>query len=179
MGTFGTFLLAFFAFIGTMMIINDPSVKLMNWSRGKSRSVIEAESKAWVEKNGVSRMIALGCGYVFYLIVAILYTFVVEPVAIVGAILNQVGNQPLAYVMLAIAGYAWIRSALGFKKMDLQGGQKKTVVTTEDGDEIEGVVINETINIPDANSVMLRRLFFALPTFYLWYLFAIQIGILN
>jgi len=177
MSTIGTFFLAFFAFVGTMMLISDPTQKLIGWSRGKTSSQIEEDTKAWFEENGVGKAISLGCGFALFLIVSILYTFVVEPIAVLNAVTHKIGNQPLAYAMLAIVAYSWVKSAWGLKNIKKNPGQKVAVITTEEGEKIEGIVMDTVVDLPDPTILMFRRAFFALPTLYLWYLFLIAIGV--
>jgi hypothetical protein len=109
MSTFGTFLLVVAAFIGTLMLITDPIQKLMKWERGKKKSELETEAKSWIDEHDVSDVIGKGCGFIFFILLSLLYTFVIEPLAVLSALVNKIGYQPVAYVMLAIVALSWLR----------------------------------------------------------------------
>lgn len=180
MGTLGTFLLVVAAFVGTVMLFANPGPKLEKWLRGKKTSELEAEAKAWVDTNDTSEIVAKGCGFIFFVLLSISYTFVVEPLAIIAALVNKIGYQPFAYAMLAIVALSWMqfsRSILSIKKKPAAKG----TVVTEDGKKIEGTVINvdEEIKLNHPAWLSINRVFFSLPTIYLWYLFLVIIGVLT
>jgi hypothetical protein len=182
MSAFGAFLLAVAAFIGTVMLITDPTQKMMKWMRGKRKGEVEAEAKAWVEEQEAGKVIGKGCGFLFFILLALLYTYVVEPVAVISALVNKIGYQPVAYVMLAIVAVSWVSSARAFMKgKSSTETQVEGVVVTEAGQQVKGTVIetDEKIELPHPLWLRARRVFFALPTLYLWYLFLVAIGVLS
>lgn len=173
MNTFGTFLLAIAAFIGTLMIITSPIQRMMKWARGKKKSELEAEVKSWVADHDASEVIGKGCGFVFFFFLSIFYAFVVEPLAVISALVNDIGYQPLAYVMLAIVALSWLQFARAFT-INKSRIPKETSVTT-DGQLVEA---EEEIKLPSPSWVLVRRVLFSLPTLYLWYLLLVVIGVL-
>lgn len=178
MSTFGTFLLAVAAFIGTLMLITDPTQKFIKWARGKKKSEIEAEAKSWVDEHNTSDVIGKGCGFIFFILLSLLYVFVVEPLAVLSALVNKIGYQPVAYVMLAIVALSWLQFTRVFTSR--KSRQPKRTVITQDGNRVEGTVIetDEEIKLPNPTWAFVRRVFFSLPTLYLWYLFMVVIGVL-
>lgn len=170
MGTFGAFLLVIAALIGTAMFFTDPLHKLQNQLRGKRQSEVEAEMQEMFDTEsdeGFQR----GCTIIVALLVALLYTFLIEPIAVISALINNVGYQPVAYAMLAIVAIGWFVFIRAFTK-GFSKKNSKAVIVDGEGKRIEGTIeIDEEFNVGNPTVVALRRIFFALPTFYLWYLF--------
>ena len=179
MSTFGTFLLAVAGFIGTLMLINDPTQKLMKWARGKKESELKAQAKSWVDEHDASEVVGKGCGFIFFIFLSLLYKFVVMPLAVLSALVNKIGYQPVAYVMLAIVALSWLLSWLQFARTK-KSSQPTGVVAMQEGKRVEGVAVqtDEEIKLPNPSWTFVRRVFFSLPTLYLWYLFLVVIGVL-
>lgn len=177
MSTFGTFLLAVAAFIGTLMLITNPTRKFTEWARGKKKSELEAEAKSYVEEHDASDIVGKGCGFIFFILLSFLYTFVVEPLAVLSALVNKIGYQPVAYVMLAIVALSWLKFARAFTNK--KSNKPKGIVVTKDGKRVEGTIeTDEEIKLPNPAWLFVQQVFFSLPTLYLWYLLLVVIGVL-
>jgi hypothetical protein len=179
MGTLRTFVLLIAAFVGTVMFITDPSQKLINWLRGKKTSELIVEYNRFIENIEPVELIAKGCGFVFFILLSYLYTFVIQPLAVISALINKIGYQPIAYAILLIIALDWIQTVRVFtgKKTSKPQG----IIVTTEGEKVEGKVIetDEEIKIGHPAWIFMRRVFLSLPTFYLWYLFLVVIGALN
>lgn len=178
MGAFGTYLLAVAVFIGTVILLASPIPKLEKWMRGKKKSEIKAEIEAWYDKTDAGEILFKGCGFVLYFSLSIFYAFVVEPLAVIVALINKIGYQPLAYAMLVIVALSWQQIARGILS-NKKKPTAKAVVTTAGGEQIEGEVVelSEEIQLGHPAWIGFKRIFFSLPTFYLWYLFLVVIGV--
>lgn len=175
-----TFLLVVAALVGTLMLVLNPFRHLLKKMDGRKGSELQAEVKEYIDKASGEEILKNGCKWGCFVTLSLLFTFVIEPIAVLSAISGQTGNQPLAYVMLAIIAVDWIRfiRTVFFSKNANQGTEG-TIVTT-DGTEVQGTVVNLDKEIHLGNPVVLtaRTLVSALPTLYLWYLFGIAIHLL-
>lgn len=165
MSTFNAFLLASAAFVGTLMLIINPTSKLTEWLRGKKPSEIGEQAETWVEDHDLGHIALKGCGFGLFLILSLFYTFVVEPIAALFALINKIGYQPIAYVMLVIVAAAWFQFAWVFT-------HQKQAKQTSNHDK------DEVVKMPNQVLLGLWRAIYSLPTLYLWYLFLVGIGTL-
>lgn len=166
--TIGTFLLLVSAIVGTFMIFKNPLADLVNHYNGRLQSEVSREIEYSIKEQPTSVVFAKGCKYALYILVGLFYGLVVEPMAVIFALVNDVGNPYIAYGMGVIVATYWIRTFLPKKKKD----DSKALVVTEDGRQIIGQVVkkDEVIKI-STTGYMLQRIIYALPTLYLWYLF--------
>jgi len=158
--TLAAFLLALAAFVGTIMILADPTHRFASWARGKTGSEIDAEARLLIEKTPGAAL-GKGCSFVGFIALSFLFTYFIDPVAVLYALTHQAGNQVVAYAMLAIIGLAWFNFAKQFlvkkPEVKLQGNE-------------------EELPLPSVELQWTRRIVFSLPTLYLWYLFATVMG---
>lgn len=173
MGTFETFLLFIAAFVGTVMFITNPLQKLTKQMSGKKKSEIEADI---MESDKTAEIVVSSCGFIFLIL---LYNFIIEPLAVISALINKIGYQPIAYLMLAIIALGWIQSAYSITKN--KTNKPQCTVVTSDGKKVEGTIVetDEKIKIKHPFWLFVKRIFFFLPTLYLWYLFLVLIGVIN
>lgn len=171
MSTIYTFLLAVSACIGTVMLLADPLRNLEKKMRGKRKSEFRIEIRENLSK---------GFGYCLFILLSLLYTLMVHPIAVISALVNKIGNQPFAYVMLCIVAFAWVERVRTFMPKNNNTANSGTVLTSR-GDKVEGVIVNldEEIKLGNPNWNLIKRVFFALSTIYLWYLFLVVIGVLK
>lgn len=160
LSSIGAFLLLFFAFFATVMFFVNPAGKLEKWMVGRKLNDLRVEVKDKMENRPIE-LLSSTCGLLFLFFYISFYEFVVDPLAVIIALTGKIGNQAIAYVVLAIIGIAWfnrVRALLRSKKK---------------------VDPEEEIKIPGNRVVrFLERLFFSLPELYLWYLFFVVIGVL-
>jgi len=178
MSTLGTFLLAVAAFLGTVMFLINPLTKMEKQLRGRRRSEISEELKtAW--ETDPSNMVIKGCGYCSFVLLALGYTFVVEPLAVVSALINKIGYQPVAYFMLFIVAISWFRFAHSLINNKKKSPPTSGTIITSGGETVTGEVVNldEEVKFGNPTWNTIRRLFFFLPDLYLWYMFLVVIGI--
>ncbi len=177
MNAFGSFLLLAFAFIGTLLLIFNPLRALAAAMEGKNSAQIKQDMEDWLAKNK-GKVVGKGCSVLFNYLLALVYGFIIEPVAALIAIIREIGNQPLAYAMLAILFWTWIEFVLAFKKKKPQ--PTKITAITPDGTRIEGEIekIDEPFTIGNPFIINTKRVIYALPTMYLWYLFLVSIRVL-
>jgi len=180
MGALGTFLLLVVALVGTLAFFSDSIGKALKWASGRKSSEVVEEAKTWIDDHTMIQVFSKGCGFVMFVIVALMYTWIIEPISVIYALINKVGYQPAAYIMAGIVVISWIVGIRRIKKMKKNGKSKKAVVKTKSGDLIEGTIEEIDEEIPQVNMFfhILRQTFFSLPTFYLWYLFLVLIGVL-
>lgn len=177
--TLVSFLLAVAAFIGTVMFFVNPFSKLQKQMKGKKTSEVKKEFKQKIEDEP-AEMLTKGLGCCLFAIMGLSYTFVIEPLAILAALINKIGYQPLAYAMLLIVAVSWIQFAMTI----LRNGNKPKVsgtVKTSEGKEFTGDVVNLDEEVSFGNPVWnaTKRLFFFLPDLYLWYILLVVIGVIN
>ena len=172
------FILFVSATVGTLIVLSSPSTQIVQKFEGKRPSEVKAEFDAYFKEapgeDIFANVVKWGC----ILGVAVAFTYVVEPLAVMLAITNEYGNQAVAYAMLSIVIYAWfsILKSLFFSKKEKVS---TTTVTTEEGVEVTGEVTSDPeIKLGSPLVRNTRRAIYALPTFYLWYLFAISINVL-
>jgi hypothetical protein len=174
-----TFLLVVAAIAGTLLLILNPTRRLIKLMDGKKSSELQVQFKEYLDNAPAEQVVASGCKWGCFISLSLLFTFVVEPIVILSAISEQVGNQPIAYVMLFIVAVAWIQSiySIFFKKKTT--GQGGTIVTT-DGREVQGTIVgvDEEIHLGNPYVRTIRTAVYSLPTLYLWYLFGIAIRII-
>lgn len=195
MSGFGTFLSLVFAFLGTTMILFDPAQKLVNWSRGKKESDLKKSTEEYMKQKSCLGLLGQGCSLTGFYLLALAFTFVIEPIAIISALTGKIGYQPFAWLCLGIEAIAWIITIRSFRKMSKTLAEsaakaaKKEDSQPETGIEIiepdgtvviaNGEVVDKEIEMPHPAVLLARKAFFALPTMFLWYLFAIGIGLLH
>ena len=175
----GTFLLVVSAFVGTILFLVNPAAKFEKWARGKKASEVKAIMTNKLE-NDPGSALAQGCGFAIFVIIGVTYTFVIEPIAVITALISNIGYMPIAYAMLIIVGLSWINFARTLTSNKSKKAPNGTVMTAQ-GQKVEGVVIEVDEEVKFGNPVvnMLRRTFFFLPDLYLWYLFLVIIGVLE
>ncbi|MDP3994643.1 MAG: hypothetical protein Q8P91_02345 [bacterium] len=180
MSTFGTFLLAIAAFIGTVMFFANPAVKLERWMRGKKTSELKTVIEDKLENNPGSAILS-GCGFVIFVLINFAYTLVVKPLAVITALVNKIGYLPLAYVMLAIVALSWIKASRAFAFNNKKKTVSKGTVMTNLGQKVEGTIVevDEEIKLGNPFLNTMNRLFFFLPDLYLWYMFLVVIDVLK
>lgn len=165
LSSIGAFLLLVFAFFATVLFLLNPVGKLEEWDRGKKQSEInEAIKEKWDKEPGDA--VLMGCGFLILTFFVFFYAFVVNPLAVVSALLGKIGNQPLAYAMLVLIGLNCVRFVRRFAE-----NRKKT------GSEEKAV--DEVIKVGNPTMTALTRFYFFLPDLYLWYLFLVVIGVLS
>ncbi len=172
------FLFVVVALVGTLAFFADPIGKLMSMMDGKTVNQLTKETEAWLEGVSLESIVGKGCGFVLFLLLSASYTLIVEPLAVIYAIVNKVGYQPLAYAMGCVVVLEWIVSALIIRKRQKADKAKKATVVTKDGERVEGTVevdLDAEIKLPHQFIYTVRRVFFSLPTFYLWYLFVVLV----
>jgi hypothetical protein len=192
MSGFGTFLALVFATIGTMMLIADPAQKMTKWANGKTESQLKQESEAYIKQNSVAGLFGQGCYWVFFYLVALCFTFIIEPIAIISALSGKIGFQPLAWACLIIEAISWvvvIRGLRAVAKATAEANKKKEEKVQETGIDIldptgtvvisNGQVVDKEIKFPNPVWMFTRKVFFSIPTFFLWYLFAVGIGLVH
>ncbi len=177
--TLGSFFLVVAAFIGTVMFFINPFTRLQKQFKGKKTSEVRAELKQKLEDEP-GEMVAKGLGCCLFAILGMSYTFIIEPLAIIAALINKIGYQPLAYAMLFIVAVSWIQFAMTI----MRNGNKPKVsgtVKTHEGKEITGDVVSldEEVNFGNPVWNATKRLFFFLPDLYLWYIFLVVIGVMS
>jgi hypothetical protein len=179
MSTFETFLLAITAFIGTVMFFLNPLLKAEKWMRGKKVSQLKEEMDEKIDKDP-GGAIGVGCGVTFFIFMQVLYTFIAEPFAVIAAVVNKIGYQPLAYAMLAVVALSWIVSVYRFSKRNTKTGVRGTVETDE-GKKVDGKIVEVDKELELGNPVWnwVQRIFFFTPDLYLWYMFLVIIGVLK
>jgi hypothetical protein len=163
-GTFGTFLLFVLGFFGVVLIIADPLRKTLNKMEGKTGEEVGQEFKSWLDKTPEEQVLGRGCALIGVYVLNLLYLFVIEPFAVIMAIVRQIGYQPLAYAMLVIVVLAWILFAVPFLKSKGNNNTKK---------------MDEPMNLGlySFRKTVLRTIY-ALPTVYMFYLVLVSLRIL-
>lgn len=176
---FGTFLLVMSAFVGTVLFFVNPAVKLEKWARGKKASEVKAVMTDKLENEPGSALMQ-GCGFVIFILIGLSYTFVIEPIAVITALVKGIGYMPVAYAMLVIVGLSWINFARAFTTNKSKTAPQGTVMTAR-GQKVEGTVIevDEEVKLGNPFVNAIKRIFFFLPDLYLWYLFLVVIGVLK
>jgi len=177
---FGTFLLVVAAFVGTVLFFVNPAIKMEKWMRGKKSSELKAEIDEKLE-NETGSVIIQGCGLLVFVLIGLLYSFIVEPFAVIYAMINKIGYPPIAYAMLVIVGLSWVKVARALFASNNKKSAPKGTVMTERGQKVEGTVIevDEEIKLGNPFLNAVGRLFYFLPDLYLWYMFLVVIGVLK
>lgn len=176
--TLGSFLLAIAAFLGTTMFFVNPFAKLQKQMKGKKASEVKAEFKQKLEDEP-GEMVAKGLGCCLFTVLGLGYTFIIEPLAVIAALVNKIGYQPIAYVMLLIVALSWLQfvgTLMKSNKPKVSG-----TVKTAEGQEVSGDVVNldEEVNFGNPVWNAIKRVFYFLPDLYLWYMFLVVIGVLQ
>ena len=176
---FATFCLLFSAMLGTYLVLNDPSVALLDSFRGKSRQEVSEDIRSFRNNTTKLALTVLGCKYIAYYIAYFVFAMFIEPLAIITALSRNMGSRELAYAMGIIVIIFWLYYffAERFKKKLTKGN---TTVVVIQGRTVQGDLINdqEMPRIPSRAAIFLLRVFFALPRFYLWYLSGIALGLI-
>lgn len=175
MGTIGTFALGVTAFLATLATLFNPMYGALKALEGKRMSDFEQMIKNATADQWVSGCLRYGC----FFVLALLLTFVLEPLFVVGALANKIGNPLLGYAALTIVGLGWFDAVRTWRNNKPKKSSVGAVVTPS-GERVEGKVeIDE--EIPRANwpKLYFRRVLFALPVLYLWYVFFVSIGVLK
>jgi hypothetical protein len=179
MSTVGTFFLVVAAFLGTVMFLVNPMTKLQKQYKGKKKSDVTEE---WKQKweNEPGDVVVKGLGCCSFVLLSLSYTFVIEPLAVITALVNKIGYQPIAYIALFIVALSWLQFFLTLTKNKKSKASTGTVKTA-DGEKVTGDVISLDEELKFGNPVWtsIMRFFFFLPDLYLWYLFLIIIGVLR
>lgn len=205
MSTFGVFLLAVLAFVGTILVFNNPLTKIYNSVLGDRKEMSQTEFQKGVEKLGEKWSEegnrAEGCSFLLFLLLSLLYSFIIEPIYVIHALVNNIGYQPIGYAMLGIIAISWIIFVKEIKKMnkikrkeeekrkriDNLLAKYENALQEENLEEasninkqlfMEEAALEKKIKLPNPVSRRIRQLFFGLPTLYLWYLFLVVINVL-
>ncbi len=180
MSTFGTYLLVFAALIGTLLFIYNPGIALEKWAKGKKSSDLGNTLEKNIEENPLG-VVGTGCLWLFHTLLGLLYSFAVEPIAIIAALINKLGFLPIAYAMLAIVAINWVYSVKIFSGAFKGAKKPQGAVVTKDGKKVEGTVVEVDEELKIGNPVWnwVKRIFFFLPDLYLWYLFFVVIGVIK
>ncbi|HJY98887.1 MAG TPA: hypothetical protein VJ227_04185 [Patescibacteria group bacterium] len=167
MQPFGIFLLAVVAFIGTVLFLTNPFYEAEKWVRGKGMGDVDKEVKHKIkEKPGKT---FLSCaGLVVTSFIVMFLDFVAVPLAVITALVNKIGDQQIAYGVLAIVGLKVIRL------VRTAINHNKNVALAE-----AAIKQNEEIKLGNPVWKWIKRFFLFLPILYLWYLFLILIGVIG
>ena len=174
MSSVGTFLLALAAFLGTVMFFVNPFIRLRKYIQGKKQiQVVEELKTAWL--NDPVNLVLQGFGCCIFSILSIVYIFVIEPLAVITAIVNKIGFQPIAYLILLIVAYKW----WGYVRSYKNGKPTASVtVKTEEVETVTGETAgpDEEVNFGNPAWNNIKRIFYFLPVLYLWYLLLVVLG---
>ncbi|OGD79552.1 hypothetical protein A2368_02325 [Candidatus Collierbacteria bacterium RIFOXYB1_FULL_49_13] len=201
MSGFQAFMLGVFAIVDTLLVLRTGSIrKAMD---GKTESQVHAAAKRAFEENDLARL-AQGVGGGCVVLLALIFTYMIEPIAALTALTGDLGNQAFAGLALAItvvAGASFVfDSRKRLKKLaetkrnmkvaidgdevregKYEGGfivaGEKVKIKTIEGEVIEGILIKEDEVYTFGNPTVrkLRDVFFAIPTVFLWYLLVVVI----
>lgn len=188
MSALETFLLFFFALLGTVIIFLNPAPKVSKSIEGKTTKQVGETLK---ETAGTDANI--GC-IILLLPLAMLYAAVIEPYYIIVGIKNGMGNPLYAYIALLAITLWWVDFIRAFRpKANTSTNTPKQptrVVATSvsDGEQpvkvVAGAISDEdVIQVPvgysDSPMRRVKAVIYALPTIYMWYLLLIEVNILS
>lgn len=182
MSPFGVFLLALAAFIGTVSIFVSPLDRFKKWAKGRKKSELQKEINDKMEEADdgelLGKLLVWGAGCCIYFLLGVIYSFIIEPLVVIFAITNKIGYQPVAFVMLGIVALSWILIIRTF--LTSKETETKVTVETGTGEQIKGILVDHD-EIDFGNPIWngLNRIFFNLPTLYMWYLFLVGLGVLQ
>lgn len=165
MGTLSLFLLGVAAVLGTIMIIKNPFNEYTEMARGKTKSELTEALQA--SGDGGRK----GCTFLVFLVLGLFYGFVVEPIAVLYALSNDIGSRMVGYLVLMIVAFWWIEI------LRPKSSVEKVKVVKVEGDILEWVE-DEKFIIPARPIMAIRQVIFSLPTLYLWYLFLVGLKVL-
>jgi hypothetical protein len=176
------FLLAVAAIVGTLMVILNPIRRVAIQFDGKPLSAIEAAANDYTEKTPKGQQLSDVTKWGCFIFLALVFNWIIEPVFVLSALSGQIGNQTIAYGVLAVVGTKWMSSiySIFFKKKKTEKAQAGLMtVVTADGRPVEGTLVGVDEEIRLGNPIVrnAKIAFFALPTLYLWYLFAVSIHV--
>lgn len=179
MNIVGTFLLFVTAVVGTLLLIFSPIRRLTKSMEGKTQSEINADLSSWLKSTSPSSFAGKGCFIASSIALSLIYGFVIEPIAVLSAILREIGYQPLAYAMLLVVLVWWFETIKAFTHRKKK--EPEVEIIDSKGAITKGEIVNyeEPFSSGDPIKLKLRRIFYSLPTVYLWYMFLVAIRVLN
>lgn len=166
-----TYLLFVLAFIGTAAFV-------INITKRSQKVEVEYEVGDGSTKKTISSISSQGCGC-GTLIHQIVYLYIVEPAAVFTALSHKIGNRYIAYAMIGIIALNWAyRVYLSMKLKRYKDKIKATFKDPSDTAGISKVALAEYNKHLSPALIFISKIFFAIPDFYLWYLFFIIIGVI-
>jgi hypothetical protein len=176
---FATFLLGVAAFLKIILHFPNPIKRELRENAGKTAYQVEHEFERSLKKDRLNVMI-IELGSCLYMLLVLLYTFVIDPLVVITAIVRKIGYQPIAYFMLIIVGiacYIWIRTLyLGNK------ASNRKYVEAVELDHIvpyRWIVVADKLRLSQRTRYWIRRIFPFLPDLYFWYLLLVVLGVLS
>lgn len=174
MGPITIFILGGTAFVATLDTLFNPVYGDLKALEGKKQSEVGQMLKNATTEQWISGCLRYGCLW----LLAMLLGFVLEPYFIIAALTTHTGNATVGYVALVIVAFGWI----DFVRIMRRTSKKPTSakVVTADGHRVEGMVAEIDEELPKVNwfTLNVRRVFYALPVVYLWYIFFVLLGAL-
>lgn len=152
---FSAYLLFVLAILGTWLFVVSPSHNLRVHNQGKTMHQVRSELVLKASQD--FKLFLHLSWYVLISSIGLVYGFVIEPLVAILALVYGLGYRPLAVLMIAILAFAITRFFY-----DMRVTRKRNI----------------TISLGNRYWYWAKRVFFALPTFYLWYLFLVVVGIL-
>lgn len=184
------FLLGVAAAVGTLLVFTNPLGKVLYLDKLEGMTMREffLTVNDWIEDSDDNQMIwtfvRIGCSAVALMLLHLVYDFIFEPLVAVLALVFSLGNPNLAYVALAISAFGFLRGVATFlkhlfKKKD-EGNSKEPdpKISIENG-KVTGVpeeVLTTRFNFGNPLVRWGKRMFWALPTLYMWYVFYILVS---
>ena len=176
---YATFLLGVAAFLKIILHFPNPIKRELKQNDGKTAYQIEHEfERSW--KKDRWNVIIIELGSYLYMLMVLLYTFVIDPLVVITAIVRKIGYQPIAYAMLvivAIACHIWVRTVYLAVKAN-----RREYVAAEELEHIvpyRWVVLADKLKFSDRTRYWIRRIFPYLTDLYTWYLFIVVLGVLR
>lgn len=177
-----TFLLAVAAVVGTLMVILNPIRRVLHQFDGKPLSAVETAANDYSERTPKGQQLADITKWGCFIILALIFNWIIEPIVVLYALTGRIGNQTLAYVILCIVGAKWVSAiyTIFFKKKRSAAAQTGLMTVTPSGRQVQSTVIGVDEEVRLGNPIVrnTRLVIYSLPTFYLWYLFAVSIHII-
>lgn len=177
MSTFQAFILLVLAFWGTVMLFLNPLQIGFGWLNGKSQKDLVDDDGAPREDISSAKVLG-GCGVLaVFVVLSMMYQFIFQPFTVILALTNSIGNQQLGYFMLGIVTFSWIKYIVAFASIKKQSALK----ASSDGAPVEAELISPVSDKPfvlkQSGAQFLKRVFYSLPTLYMWYLFLVVIKV--
>jgi hypothetical protein len=176
---YATFLLGVAAFLKIILHFPNPIKREIRQNEGKTAYQIEHEFESSLKKDRWN-VIIIELGSWLYMLMVLLYTFVINPLVVITAIVRKIGYQPIAYAMLlivAIACYIWVRTVYLAVKAN-----RREYVAEEELEHIvpyRWVVLADKLKLSERTRYWIRRIFSSLPELYFWYLLLAVLGVIH